>query len=133
MKTLDSPYDFYKFTEEEQKALIGQCFTEAKRPDAAYYPVQLTEEGGWENYGREQGLIYFSSMRMNKDKTWFRVAAFSPDDLDMDLDFEGKDEQFREQVRDYLELYIATCPLQGVRYIDLLRDIQANFKAGEIT
>jgi hypothetical protein len=128
-----TPYAFYQLTEPERQALIGQFFTVPDRPDSFWFPIALTEEGGWQNYNRRQGLIYLSPVlpKYRQAGTWFRVAAFSPDDLDMDLDFD--EVGIRDEVRKYLELYVATCPSGGVLYRDVLRDIQSKFKAGVMT
>lgn len=129
---LKNQYDFYRMPEEERKALVGKPFQTIDQPGGLYFPIQLTEEGSWNNYNRRQGLIYVSTVMTHwKLKTmWFRVAAASPDDLDMDLDFDETEINLREPVIDFLK---EITQIEEVTYKEVLDAVQAQFNAGRRT
>ncbi len=133
---LNRNYDFYNLSEPERIALIGKCFKtkeEAGKYESTYFPIDLENE--WINYGKKQGAIRVSAIMpfINKTKekdTWFRVGVFSPDDLDMDLDFMGAQyEPLREKILDFLH----NMEKQNLDYELILQIIQLEFKAGIFT
>lgn len=96
-----SIYKFYDLPEEKRVELIGQTvkgYSKHSNP-TIYYVVGLRPDCF--NYGIQQGLIslhmptrlycsektkvYLQKHRVNLD--WFKIGAFSPDDLDLDLEF----------------------------------------------
>jgi len=125
---MKTAYDFYRLPENERIALIGTEFkVQDKYDKGEYFVIGLTEEGGWQNYGRQQGLIWLSLPMNYKGKTWFRVAAFSPDDLDMDLDFDDPAPDLRDKICNLLR----EMPKDNVTYREVLEFIQS-FYGGEI-
>jgi hypothetical protein len=153
MRSFESPYDFYKLPQRERKHLIDQCFTVkpnkiliarqkngAKMPEPElFFPIGLTLDGSYSNYNRRQGLLYVMPVRPMSPATakaykmetvthWFRVAAFSPDDLDMDLDWNNPRPNLREDVIQFIK----TMPKREVTYESVLKSIQDNF-GGERT
>lgn len=94
----ENPYDFYyKLTEEQRLFMIkNQQFFGAKR--YLYFPIELSEDCF--NYGFNQGLLILlkplsaclSKKELAKyqfDPNWIKLGAFSPDDLDLDLEWSG--------------------------------------------
>ena len=141
MLKLKSAYEFYDMEEPQRLALVGSCFQEEdmvgprgrKGPSVPrpgiYFPIELTEEGSWSNYNRKQGLLYTTGLLPKKDgKTWARVAAFSPDDLDMDLDWDPCDAPQWERIMDV----VRQMPKDNVTYQECLDFIQS-FCGGERT
>ncbi len=148
MKIFKRSYDFYDLPEEERKAMVGESFMVngpygssspyehrgfVIQPDI-YFPIQLSEHGQHLNYGTRQGVLNVIGIRPFYEKssqypnTWFRVACFSPDDLDLDLNFENSPtEELRNKVIDL----IREMPKDEVEYRECLEFIQSYF-GGEI-
>lgn len=70
-----SAYDFYEAPEETRLSLVGEFYLVEKDepkdpvdryPEWMYFPIQLTEEGSYYNYGVRQALI--SVLQDIKDK-----------------------------------------------------------------
>lgn len=129
MKYFPHAYKFYDLSEDERKELIGTYFKESRYDNGTlYFPVQLHEDDF--NYGIQQGLISVSPIWKLKDGTkWFRVAAFSPDDLDKDLDFKDDECKIHQEVIEYIK----QMPKKFVTYDSILLDIQWYFNAGKRT
>lgn len=129
MLELDSQYKFYDMNESDRKNLIGTCFqTVRKHNNGLFFPIQLAN--GEFNYGIRQGLIYVSPiLKTTKGSKWFRVAASSPDDLDIDLDFGPEYTSLRQEIIQYLFRMNKI----NVTYRGVLGEIQKHFQAGEIT
>lgn len=128
MKYFQHVYKFYDLGENERKELIGTYFKESRYDNGTlFFPVGLHEDDF--NYGIQQGLILVSPIWKFNGKKWFRVAAFSPDDLDKALDFESEECSIRQDVIDY----IIKMPKKFVTYDSILLDIQEHFKAGKLT
>jgi hypothetical protein len=127
MTTFKSEYDFYDLSEDARKALIGKSYKCTGRNDF-YFPIELIDEG--ENYGIKQGVIFVTPiMKFGKErKKWFRVGAFSPDDLDMDLDFGAEDTHKRQEIITYLKKMNKI----NVTYESVLKEIQQHF-GGKLT
>jgi hypothetical protein len=124
---IQSAYDFYRMNENDRIKAIDKVFVEDKNKDCFFFPILLDKEAF--NYGYQQGLLYLSPMLKNKQgKQWFRVAAFSPDDLDLDLDFENSKPNLRKKVFDFLMQH----KFKDVTYREVLEYIQAEFKSGII-
>jgi len=127
MKTFRSAYDFYKLPEQKRIELIGHVFKEGEA-GAIYFPILLS--GGEFNYGVQQGLIRVSQLlHTGTNGDWFRVSAFSPDDLDRDLDFDNPPYWLHRAVVKYVE----QMNKRGRTYCDFLAEIQAHFGLGERT
>lgn len=88
---------------------------------AHYFPVWLDNASASLNYGRAQGLIFITAIMQFRGKDWWRVGVSSPDDLDMDLDFEDVG------VRDKVLAYMKTMNRIGVSYNGVLTTIQSLF------
>lgn len=137
MRVFKSHFDFYKLPEKERQQLVGDFFIEEGREhykkgeeDRLFFPLSLHEDEF--NYGKQQGLIFVSEVRQVKGESWFRVGVSSPDDLDMDLDFQGIGFNFEKLRLDVVE-YVKQMSKQNVKYRDFLRNIQEHFNAGEMT
>jgi hypothetical protein len=133
MIQFNSPYDFYNLPEVKRIDLIGDIFRLAKR-SGVYIPIHLVDADS--NYGIAQGVLYVSEIYKiplkhqapNEGKMWFKVGAFSPDDLDMDLEFFDKPEWFRKNVITFL-LGRAKIPTS---YRQRLKEVQQEFETGEL-
>ena len=133
-KTLQTPYIFYGMSEVERRAMVGTYFFASDSGKMLYFPVELS---GCFNYGVAQGLIFITeiyrhySVAADKNgarRNVFRVGAFSPDDLDLDLDFEHRECWLRQDVISYIK----KMPKKGVTYMGVLESIRDHFKAGQI-
>jgi hypothetical protein len=133
MTVLNSPYDFYNLPEFKRFELIGSSFTLAKR-GGVYIPIDLVDKDS--NYGVAQGVLYVPDIYKiplkhrlrNEGKTWFKVGAFSPDDLDIDLEFFDKKEGLRKSIITFL-LRRARVPTS---YKQRLKEVQQEFETGEL-
>lgn len=133
MTVFNSPYDFYNLPEIKRVELIGYPFTLAKRK-GVYIPIDLVDKDS--NYGIAQGVLYVPEIYKiplkhqapNEGKMWFKVGAFSPDDLDIDLEFFNKTEGFRKTVIAFL-LRRARVPTS---YKQRLTEVQQEFETGEL-
>ncbi len=139
MKVFDSPYNFYDLPQRDRKHMIDQCFTVKPHPiDVArgtvpepdlYFPIGLTKEGSYYNYCRRQGVILVTRIISRKTEgQWMRVCAFSPDDLDMDLDFQNATPDLRERIINFIK----RMPKREVTYAEVLETIRQRF-GGERT
>jgi hypothetical protein len=106
MKTFKSIYEFYDLPDDERMTWIGTPFMEEPKihkgawgkklyqKPTIYFPIGLRDE--WVNYGKTPGLIFVTEIMQAAGKPtdkgyhpeWFRVGIATPDDGDMDLDFE---------------------------------------------
>lgn len=118
---MKSPYDFYKLSDDQAKLLVGKNL--AISESRTYIPVHLLHKNS--NYGKQYGLLIITS---NKD--WLKVGAFSPDDLDIDLVWRGK-EKLLGNKRKKITRYIQSMNLYSRSYTDILLEIQAKF-GGEL-
>lgn len=134
--TLATPDDFYGMPEKKRIEMIGSCFYVTGRGDnGVYFPIGLS---GCFNYGVDQGLLSVPEIRAVPGATdsagkpakrnWFKVGAFSPDDLDLDLAFEHDQCWMRQDVI----AYIAKMNKRGVTYLSCLEEIRDHFKAGRL-
>lgn len=133
LKSFNSPYDFYNLPESEKKYLFGKPF-KVKDSDQIYFPVDLHPDEF--NYGEQQGLIFVTQVFAKNDlyTNWFRIAAFSPDDLDIDLDFSSDNKSLSELWRQQaIEFLSNPVNLQNIFYTNVLRSIQKLTGAGERT
>lgn len=122
-----SPYDFYDLSEGNRIRLIGEEITLKKQRQSRYFPIQLIGDAIWRNYNRAQGLIYVSPILTHGDiGPWMRVAAFSPDDLDMDLDFLNANEKLRAKIL----RHIRKMPKDRWSYEGFLEAVQKEFPTG---
>lgn len=90
----ENVYKFYDL-EHYRKNYVG-CFLKEVGKHAnsgLFYVIHLAN--CWENYGSSEGLLYISKVwpidprKPDRQKCWFKVGAFSPDDLDISLEFTG--------------------------------------------
>jgi hypothetical protein len=128
---LRTSYQFYDLPEDERKAMTGKPFQELTPGDSLYFPVDLKE--GTFNYGETQGLLFVTQLHPTHPTSpnWFRLGVSSPDDLDMDLDFNSPDSpKHREQV---IKLLSDPALLTDVSYDDVLNFVQKEIGAGERT
>ncbi len=126
MIKFDNIYDFYyKLTQEERENLLGEILTEK---DRLYFPVWLNNK--WENYGHDIGLlILLKPFKLPNKKikfASFKVGAFSPDDLDIDIWF--------EETTSYQEVldYVKSMNKIGVDYKELIFSIKEKFPDGKL-
>jgi hypothetical protein len=123
-------------TEDGRKKLVGSSFRCPPRT-GVYFPLQLS---GCFNYGVDQGLLLvlpvtqvryppqFDSHGNPTTRYWFKVGAFSPDDLDLDLEFDHDECRLHADVVRYVE----TMRKWGVTYRGVLEEIRGYFRAGRI-
>jgi hypothetical protein len=133
--TLATPYAFYRMPEKKRIEMIGSHFYVTGRDDSVYFPIGLS---GCFNYGIDQGLLSVprictvpgatDSAGKPAKRNWFKVGAFSPDDLDLDLEFEHDQCWMRQDVI----AYIARMHKRGVTYLSCLEEIRDHFKAGRL-
>lgn len=122
MKTLRSEYDFYDMSEDDRLAMVGTCFAVDNIP-RIFFPIWLSEQGSSINYGVSQGLIFVSGIHKGKNGLWFRVGICTPDDGDLDLDFQDEDLHKREDVLRFMEQVNKI----NVTYEEVLEAVQAVF------
>lgn len=138
----DSPYDFYDLPDEEAGKLVGRVYKSRKwktnkkkdgvvyTKDIApgeYYVVSLKD--GEFNYGKKNGVLYLSPVWSHGDRgDWFKVGVFSPDDLDLDLEFYKDDTCLRSDVIRFMR----GMQKRNVTYIGVLESIQRHVGAGII-
>jgi hypothetical protein len=144
MVILKRDYDFYEMPEPQQRAMVNDFFVveeELKRLGedlvCRYYPVRLTEQESWMNYRARQGILRVSTLWPHREyvkgkyvesgKLWFKVGCFSPDDLDLDLEWVGPPEDLRKKVTEL----IRDMPKDEVGYMECLEFIQSYY-GGEI-
>lgn len=122
---LSRNYDFYALPAKTRKGLVGGYFrTGELGADARYFPVILTDEARWVNYGVRTGVIRVANIPGHgKYKPFVRASAFSPDDLDMDLDFMNPASDLFERVC----RFVLAGPRVQVTYRQILDSIHANF------
>jgi len=150
----NSPYEFYELPEEERIKLIGRIYkarnwrvkkgkkelTYTDVQPTIYIPIGLHPEEF--NYGIQQGVLCIPEVREipgneSHDK-WFKVGAFSPDDLDRDLEFTLEDikntdslgiNHLRQEIIEFIK-----GPMHKVnrRYKEVLEQIQKHFNAGKL-
>ena len=136
MREFATFYDFFKLPEEEAAAMIGHPFREAARKHknkiiqnkTLYFPIGLSDK--WENYGYATGLIFVSPVwpeTPNYPK-WFRCALASPDDGDVDLDFEGEEIIHRPAVLEFMH----SMPFEDTSIREVLEMVQHHVKAGSL-
>ena len=105
-----SIYKFYDLPEEKRIELIGQTVKEYTKHNSptVYYVVGLRADCF--NYGIQQGLVSLHMPRSlycseqtkaylrkhHADLEWFKIGAFSPDDLDLDLEFNNIITKYRK-------------------------------------
>ena len=99
MTEFDNCFDFYRLSETERKKLVGKCFKEKDR-DAIYFPVNLADQQF--NYGVKEGVIRVNGI-IRRGNKWFSVGAFSPDDLDIGIEFFGGECAHRQDVIDKIK------------------------------
>ena len=124
---ITNPYkEFYELPEEQRIALIGSMLVENRTGyPVIYFPVGLDDETY--NYNVAQGLISVHPVHIDrKDGAWFKVGAFSPDDLDIDLEFTGQEVELHDQVVQFMR----TLHKHDVSYRGVLKTIQRHFEAG---
>lgn len=130
MKMLSNKYDFYDLPEKSRIEMVGTCFrVEGRASGDLFFAVGLNDKQF--NYGVKQGLILVSAVRKtNVDhKKWFRICAISPDDLDLDLDFNEAEIHHRQNIISYMQLM----KLTDTTYKAILSEIQCVYQAGVFT
>lgn len=125
MKTFNNIYDYYKLSEEERFNLLETYCVEG---DYIYFPIWLSEIGARQNYRQAfalLGLLKPTPIRYEpkKGEVWFKVYAFSPDDLDLDLEFYNEPDKY-ELMFEYLKNEM---PRIGGTYMDFMLEIQKKF------
>lgn len=134
-RTFTNIYDFYKLPDDEAAKLIGQRVQEIKpdfhpcQYDRWFFPIGL--KNPFENYNKPNGLIFVSPIWPPRGivPEWFRVGAFSPDDLDADLDFIGAEIKCRDEVIQFL----LSIPLLDTSYDEVLTLVQQHVGLGTRT
>ena len=128
--SIENPYkEFYYLDEEQRIALIGSVLTR-KNGDytVLYFPIGLDDENS--NYGVAQGLLSVHPIYIDREHgAWFKVGAFSPDDLDIDLEFHGAECDLHDQVVEFIKQFHK----YDVSYRGVLKAIQRRFKAGTLS
>lgn len=133
MLKINSPYDFYKMTQRQWKPLLGSLLT---CDGNIYFPLLLTKEGSWMNYGDKQALLSLTPVRhitySKQNHYSFVLRCFSRDDLDLGLDFSSFDKEKMDFLRDKVLKYATTMKRIGVTYKSVLEEVQKAVGAGEI-
>ena len=126
---ITNPYkEFYELPEEQRIALIGSVLVEQNGPyTVMYFPIGLDDANS--NYGKAQGLVTVHSVYIDRENgAWFKVGAFSPDDLDIDLEFTGTECDLYPQVVQFMKEFHK----HDVSYYGVLRAVQRRFNAGKL-
>jgi hypothetical protein len=120
--------EFYDLPEEQRIALIGSVLVEQNGPyTVMYFPIGLDDANS--NYGKAQGLITVHSVYIDRENgAWFKAGAFSPDDLDIDLEFHGTECDLHDQVVQFMKEFHK----HDTSYYGVLRAIQRRFNAGTL-
>lgn len=130
-------YDFYNLPDEERIKYIGVPFEEEGikvknvfyKDDGIFFPIGLNNI--WENYGKTPGLLYISTPYQLKNKSyWFKVGAFSPDDLDIDLEFIFQDQKSCHNKRKLIIKWLLSNPYgewTDTSYREVIGLIKENF------
>ena len=133
---LKSPDDFYLMPAEERLRLVGSVLTAVDHDGAAYVPLNLDPSEF--NYGCPQGMLHVTAIRklgghsQAPGAKWFKVGVTSPDDLDIDLEFFGKDCQWRQEVIEFLRKFAARTKRKGTFYRAALDGAKVQF-SGRLT
>jgi hypothetical protein len=123
MLVLHNIYDFYeKLSQEEREDYVLDQAEIIEQDGSRYFPIMFQD--GNSNYGHNVGLLLLLPVYNN----WFKVGAFSPDDLDVDLVFEDEDPFLHDEIAEYLR----TMPRFWTSYREALADIQAHFLKGKL-
>ena len=127
-KVFTNIYDYYDLPEEERFNLLETYCLDVDRKYSTYFPIWLSEYGACQNYNEAfalLGLLKPSPIRYGKQKgqIWFKVYAFSPDDLDLDLEFYNEVDKY-ELMFEYLKNEM---PRIGGTYMDFMLEIQKKF------
>lgn len=126
------PYQFYDLPDEEQAKLVGWMIPVTERPpEFPQHMFILRLSDDCFNYGRRHGIVFVAfNPKLTVDprakiKSWVRVGVISPDDLDMDLDFDPADQA------KYLEVLevVKQAPKDNVDYAEFL-DFVRSFCGG---
>lgn len=127
------PDDFYDLPDDKAKALVGTSFQCDDRPSYTFWVVDLALDEF--NYGHPQGLIFIFEPRKEEPDGphWFRVGAFSPDDLDVDLDFECLTARKARSQYKKVVACLKSIPKSRVTYRGFMKEVQDQVGAGEIT
>lgn len=139
----NSPYEFYALPEPERIKLIGRVFKERvfvvkgkgkklvytdQVRDTLYFPIGLAPDAF--NYGIQQGVIFVNPVQNHREAgKWFRVGAFSPDDLDVDLNFGAEHIHLRQDIIAFIR---GPMHKQNRHYKEVMEQIRDHFKAGTI-
>lgn len=135
MISIANCYDFYKMTEDERIALVGEILVEHRGSERApynilYFPVWLADTQF--NYDKQQGLIavypvaYYKGHNM--PKSVFGIHAISPDDLDCDLNFRDAE----CALYDAVVAFLTSMDKVNVTYGGVITAVHEHFHAGEI-
>lgn len=152
MITFDNIYKFYDLPEEDRAKLVGQKIQQVEsfkfkrklKSVRIFYVVDLDNE--WTNYGSKQGLIGLLQplvMRLSQkeltkyikgtgDPYWFKLYAFSPDDLDLALHFDApkNTKEVFNRVEKFMDEH---CSLFfNMSYKEILKFAQKELGMGEI-
>lgn len=128
-KVFTNIYDYYDLPEEERFNLLE---TYCVKDNYIYFPIWLSEAGACQNYNEAFALLgllepYTIGYGKQKGQIWFKVYAFSPDDLDLDLEFYNEVDKY-ELIFEYLKNEM---PRIGGTYKDFLLELQKKF-GGEL-
>ncbi len=131
MTTFNNEYDYYKLTDQERANLVGYTFqVKGEQEQSLYFPVKLTEEEGFVNYNHRYGALVLTPVLKSKQGNWFRLGVFSPDDMDLDLDFNQDELNLRNNVINILKQLIDKD--QEYTYREILEFVQITLAAGTI-
>lgn len=117
-------YQFYKAPVSTRRAMVGKPFKETLSGHI-FVPVNLKKSQF--NYGSTQGLIQITDITHVPDgrrgrKRMFTVGCASPDDLDIQVTFEGNQCMRRQDVID-LVCSIGKRPVTYLEVVIMARDL----------
>ena len=118
-------FDFYKLSEADRRKLVGSFFLSEQTP---CYVLKL--KSAQFNYGFAEGVLgvlpVFQCGYPLRD--YFAVRVYSPDDLDLALEFQYEEVGCRDAVLTYLK----SMPLQSMTYQEALERIREHVGCGSI-
>lgn len=121
--------NFYDLESPKAIKLVGKHFRETNL-NFLCFPVRLSAKQF--NYGRNPGLILVSPIIGVSGAKRFKVGAYSPDDLDCDLEYDNRDIKldFRNNLIEYLrELQLKKKPWT---YKGFLQAVLDKFPGGKL-
>jgi hypothetical protein len=107
-------YRFYELSEGVQEAYIGQEYpcSNNEQYDTHFVGVRWDERSMRFNYYRKNGLIFFTGVS-NRNRIYFNVGVFSPDDWDYTISIDCKTEKLGKNLRKKIIRWMKETVKQG--------------------